>query len=79
MYLEDENQLHYYAYSHELISEELRVRSERKINVKFNKKYTTQRKIEKIVFSDIVLDYDNYISYTNKSEFQNRIKLEIEL
>ena len=48
-------------------------------NIKFNKKYTNQRKIEKIVFSDIILDYDNYITYQNKLEFSGRTKIEIEL
>jgi len=79
MYLEDVGKLHYNAYNHELVTEELRIRAIKNISIKFNKKYTTQREIEKIVFSDIVLDYDNYISYTNKAEFQNRTKIEIEL
>lgn len=79
MYLEDVGGLHYDAYNHELVTEELRVRAIKNISIKFNKKYNTQREIEKIVFSDIVLDYDNYINYTNRAEFQNRAKIEIEL
>lgn len=79
MYLEDEGELHYNAYSHEMIQEELRVRAAKKISIKFNKKYTTQREIQKIVFSDIILNYDDYRTYQNKSEFSNRAKIEIEL
>ena len=79
MYLEDDGELHYNAYNHELVTEELRVRAIKNIRIKFNKKYTTQREIEKIVFRDIILDYDNYISYSNRAEFQNRAKIEIEL
>lgn len=79
MYVEDIGELHYNSYSHELVTEELRVRAIKNISIKFNKKYNTQREIERIIFSDIILDYDNYISYTNKSEFQNRTKIEIEL
>ncbi|MBQ3145566.1 MAG: hypothetical protein IJB90_03225 [Clostridia bacterium] len=79
MYLEDSNNLQYSAYNHELVTEKLRVRTVKNVGIKFNKKYTTERKIQKIVFSDIILDYDNYISYTNKSEFKNRVKMEIEL
>lgn len=79
MYLEDSGELHYDAYSHELVAEELRVRGGKSISIKFNKKYTTERKIERIIFSDIILDYDNYITYINKSEFKDRIKVEIEL
>lgn len=76
MYLKDEDELQYKAYNHELVTEELRVRGVKNINIKFNKKYATQRKIEKIVFSDIILDYD---SYSNNFELTNRINLEIEL
>lgn len=79
MYLEDSGGLHFESFSHEIVTEELRVRGEKKISIKFNKKYATEREIEKIVFSDIILDYDNYNTYSNKAEFTNRIKLEIEL
>lgn len=79
MYLEDSEGLTYKAYSHEIIHEKLRVRGEKNISIKFNKKYSTQREIKRIVFSDIILDYDNYDKYINKSEFKNRTMLEIEL
>lgn len=79
MYLVDVGGLHYNAYNHELVTEELRVRAMKNISIKFNKKYTTEREIGKIVFRDIILDYDNYNSYSNKAEFQNRAKIEIEL
>ena len=79
MYLEDEENLHYYAYSHEVVKEQLRIRAVKNVSIKFNKKHTNQRKIEKIIFSDIILDYDNYITYQNKLEFSDRTKIEIEL
>lgn len=79
MYLEDSSELHYDSYSHELVMEELRVRAVKDISIKFNKKYTTEREIKKIIFSNIILDYDNYITYKNKSDFKNRTKIEIEL
>lgn len=73
MYLEDSNKLHYDAYSHEIVKEELRVRAVKDINIKFNKKYTTEREITQIVFSDIILDFDNYNTYSNKEEYKERI------
>jgi len=79
MYLEDEDQLHYNAYNHELVKEELRVRTIKNVSIKFNKKYDTQKNIESIVFSDIILDYDSYFNYENKSEFKDREEIEIEL
>lgn len=79
MYLEDSGELRYDAYSHELVVEELRVRAVKDISIKFNKKYTTEREIEKIVFSDIILDYDTYTTYNNKPDYKDRIKMEIEL
>lgn len=79
MYLEDEDNLHYYAYNHEMVKEELRVKGKKKISIKFNKKYSTERKIERIVFSDIILDYDTYKNFDNKDDFEDRTKIEIEL
>ncbi len=78
-YLEDSGGLHYDAYNHELVTEELRVKGIKKISIKFNKKYSTQRNIEKLIFSDIVLDYDSYKNSNDKTNFKDRIKLEIEL
>lgn len=79
MYLEDKNALHYDAYNHEIVKEELRVKGEKKVSIKFNKKYSTKKEIKKIVFSNIILNYDEYKTYTNKADFKERRKLEIEL
>ncbi len=79
MYLLDTGDLHYDAYSHEIVTEELRVRGEKEISIKFNKKYDTQREITKIVFSDIILDYNSYTTYNNKSDYKDRTTIEIEL
>lgn len=78
MYLEDDNGLHYNSYSHEIVIETLRVRAIKNIGIKFNKKYSNQNEIEKIVFSDILLDYDEYYKYSNKLDYTDRISLAIE-
>ena len=79
MYLENSNGLHFDSYSHEMVIGELRVKTHNIIKIKFNKKYTTKTEITKMVFSDIVLDYDSYLKTNNKSEFDNRTDLEIEM
>lgn len=79
IYLEDEGGLHYDSYNHEMIKEELRVKGKRKVSIKFNKKYSTEREIKRIVFSDIILDYESYKNSDNKADFENRIRIEIEL
>lgn len=79
MYLEDEDNFHYDAYNHEKVKEELRVKGKKKISIKFNKKYSTEREITEIVFSDIILDYDSYKNSENKDEFEDRTSVKIEL
>ena len=79
IYLQDNKEFKYNAFSHEKIQEELRVRSVKNIDIKFNKKYTTTANIQKIVFTDIILDFDDYLHHANKSEYKGREILEIEL
>ena len=73
MFLLDNNGLHYYAYNHELVKEELRVRSSKNISIKFNKKYTTKSKMTKISFTDIILNYDNNETEANKENLEVEI------
>ena len=79
MYIQDKKGLKYNSFSHEKIQEELRVKSIKNMDIKFNKKYTTTANITKIVFTDIILDFDNYLTYKNKNEYKERGTLEIEL
>lgn len=79
MYLKDEDDFHYDAYNHEMVKEEIRIKGKKKVRIKFNKKYLTERKIKGIVFSDIILDYDSYKNSEKKAEFESRTNLEIEL
>lgn len=74
MYLTDSEGLHYYAYNHELVKEELRVRGIKNVKIKFNKKYTTKRQLTSIMFSDIIPNSDNYIL---NGGYEDRKKLEI--
>ena len=79
MHLQDESDFNYNAYNHEIVQEELRVRAQKNISIKFNKKYSTQRKIKGIVFSDIILDFDEYSKSENKEKYYNRKEIKIEI
>ena len=79
MYLEDDGNLHYKAYNHEMTREELRIKSTKSVNIKFNKKYSTEREIECIVFSDIIMDFEEYEKSENKEEYSNRQEISIKM
>ena len=69
IYLEDENGIKYYAYMHELSSADLRLfpGETKKITIKYYSKYSSSKKIEKVVFSEIQLGGNEYASFEIKS------------
>ena len=69
-YLYDTNNVKYKSFLNEIAEEQLVVRRNAKINIniKFNKMYNPERELQGIAFSDIVLNYDNYINKTSKKE-----------
>lgn len=81
LYIEDENGLKYSAYTHELGKEQLLLRSNetRKIKIKYYSKYGSTKTIEKIVFSKIILNYDNYNNMQNKAYYSGYLKLAINI
>jgi len=78
MYIEDQEGLDYYALNHELIIDKLRVKNSKDISIKYNKKYTNQAIIDEMVFTDVILDFNNYTKYDEKSDYADRIKVRIE-
>lgn len=64
IYIRDTNDVKHYAFLNEIIKEELKVFTKytKKIKIKFDNPYVSNRKIKGIGFSNIVLDYreDNY-------------------
>lgn len=62
MYLEDTKGNQYNAYSHEIFEDELVILPKRtfEISIKFSNAYASNRTIETIVFSNLILDYDEY-------------------
>lgn len=57
----------------------LNARQTKYISIKFNKVYNPNVEVGKMVFSNIINNYDEYKQTTNKQEYKNITKMEIEL
>lgn len=77
VYVEDQNEVKYIAHMYELTDEQIKInsKSEKDITIKFERIYKPKIKDEKIVFEDIVLDYNNYV----KNKSSERLNLYIAL
>jgi hypothetical protein len=64
IYLIGSNESHYNAYSYELDKTTLTVDPEKSttIKIRFNKIYSNQTQMQKVVFSDIITDYETYLA-----------------
>lgn len=80
-YLVGKNDTNYYALAYENLTENLLVKPQeiKTIIIKFDKEYTTNNEINKLVFSDVIIDYDKYKDINKKSEYKDRMKIEIAL
>ena len=78
IYLKDSNGHKYSSCSYELLEEELIVskKSNLEIAIKFSNVYSTNENIDKIVFSNLILDYDQY---KENSESAKLTKFEINI
>ena len=70
IYLEDAKGNRYNAYSYEILEEELIILPKRtfEISVKFSNSYSESRTIKKLVFSNLILNYDKYESQEGSQE-----------
>ena len=77
----DSNGIKYSAYEHELTQEELKIGIDerKKLKIKFYSKYSSSKKIQKIVFSNLILDYEKYNYLNNKSLFDSYGILEMDI
>ena len=73
MYIEDSNGIQYTAYTHELSNELLTLQpnEERNIKIKYYCKYVSTKEINKVVFSDMILDYDMYTIINDMDIYNN--------
>lgn len=80
VYLLDSKDMKYYFYSNEIIENRLIVKSKftNNLQIKFSNSYSSSRNIEKLVFSKLVLNYDEYKSLENKEEYEfNQFRINI--
>lgn len=81
MYIETKNGVKYSSYSHELTQDQLEIgiSEKKKISIKYYSKYTSTKKIDKVVFSKVISDYEKFKNLNNKSQFDNYSILEIDI
>lgn len=84
MYIQDKNGKNFSAYTHELSDEQLtvRARQSKEIEIKYYSKYNSDKVINKIVFSRVILDNELYKEYelnNNINLYKDYCSLEIEI
>lgn len=81
MYLESDEQNSYNAHSHEVDKTQLTIEPNKTkvVTIPFNKLYSNQAVIRKVVFSDVILNYEEYIAVENKKQYTNRGTISIEI
>lgn len=68
MYIEDESEVKYGAYNHELATADLNITAgnEKMLTIKYYSSYNSNKRIKALVFSDVIFNYDS-----TKSAFRN--------
>ena len=81
IHLKDSNGNKYNAYAHEILEDNLEVKTKGTINIsmKFAKTYSSTATIKKIVFENVIQDYLEYVNTENKEDYKDIIELEIDL
>ena len=81
MNLKDSNGNKYNAYAHEILEDNLEVKTKGTVNIsiKFAKTYSSTATIKKIVFENVIKDYLEYVNTKNKEDYKDIIELEIDL
>lgn len=81
MYIEDDKENKYPCYSHEISQDKLilKAKETRKVKIKYTKQYTSTLETKKMVFADIILNYNEYKEKSNKKEYKNRCEISIDL
>lgn len=71
----------YNAYAYEIDESEITVEPSKtkKVTIRFNKLYSNQAIIRKMVFSDVILNYEEYKIDNNKDKYTNRTAITIEI
>ena len=81
MYIEDENGVQYTAYTHEINEGQLMVspRETKELEIKYYSRYGSEKVIDKVVFSRMILNNETYTTFQNKSLYHDYANFEIEI
>lgn len=81
IYLLDNNDHSYYFYNNEINENKLIVQSKYKntIKIKFMNPYVSSKRIKKLVFSKMILNYDEYKNLEDKTQYKNFIQFDINI
>ncbi|MCI8641740.1 MAG: hypothetical protein HFJ59_07770 [Clostridia bacterium] len=80
IYLLDSNDMKYYFYGNEIAQNQLIISSNNKtnINIKFSNSFSSSRKIKRLVFSEVIFDYNHYYRMENKEDYEEKYKLSVD-
>lgn len=81
IYLVGSNNSKYSGFTYELdeIKTVIPQNSSKNMTIRFNKIYSNEAIMRKMVFGDIILNYDNYNASLNKKDYKDRIAITIEM
>ena len=81
VYLLDSNEKKYYYYNNEVLQNKLLVQSKLKSNleIKFMSSYGSTKKIKSLVFSKMILNYQEYRNLDDKKQFTDFCKFEVNI
>lgn len=81
IYLLDNNDHSYYFYNNEINENKLIVQSKYKntLKIKFMNPYVSSKRIKKLVFSKMILNYDEYKNLEDKTQYKSFIQFDINI
>lgn len=81
IYLVDKNNIKYYFYNNEIIENKLLIENQftKKLQIKFNNSYSSSKKIKNLIFSKLVLDYEEYLNLEDKMNFEEFYEFRVDI
>lgn len=81
VYLLDSKNMKYYFYGNEIVKNRLIIESKftNTLQIKFSNSYSTSRNIKNLVFSKLVLNYDEYNNLENKDEYNDFYQFRVDV
>lgn len=73
MYIQDENDIQYTAYTHEITDAQKTIypNEERELSIRYYSEYQSDKVITDIVFSRVIMDYGAYQNVTTKANYRD--------